>query len=189
MTHETDRNPAPYDAPVPRDDGHAGTPPPPYERRALPLKSPVLAIILSAIMPGLGQVYVGYYRHAFTYIAIFASVVALLSADTSEGLTPLLGIFLGFFYFYQVVDAGRKASLINQVLERGTTLEPGRDELPDRVGFTFGGGVLVVVGLLALGHNVFDMDLAWLEDWWPAGLVATGAWIILRGRGGRDETS
>lgn len=170
----------------PRTDERYQAPPPPpppsYSRRDLPLKSTAFTVVLSAIMPGLGQVYVGYYKHAFTYIVIFASVITLLASGDINGMEPLFGIFLGYFYFYQLIDAGRKASLYNQVLERGQAMDLDVGELPDAGGATFGGWVLMVVGIVALANTVFDVSVDWLEEWWPLGLVLAGGWLIYRSK-------
>ena len=42
--------------------------------------------------------------------------------------------------------------------------------------------VLIVVGSLLLMVTVFDFSLAWLEDWWPAGLIALGVYMIRQSR-------
>ncbi len=171
---------------VDRQQAYAPPPPPPHpqqayrDRRDLPLKSTVLAVVLSTIMPGLGQVYVGYYRHAFTYVIIFASVIAMLSSSAGGGLEPLLGVFIAFFYFYQLVDAGRKASLYNQVLLRGEAMDLSTEDLPEAGGSLFGGSMLIIVGLIALANTVFDISMAWLEDWWPLGLIIVGGWLVKR---------
>jgi hypothetical protein len=175
-------------APENQNQGYQAPPPvppapQPIDRRDLPLKSTVLTVVLSVLMPGLGQVYVGYYRHAFLYVAIFASTISILASDAGSGLEPLLGVFLGFFYFYQLIDAGRKASIYNQILLRGQSGELDMEELPTTGGSTFGGVALLIIGVLALSHNVLDYSMAWLEDWWPLALIIGGGWVIYKSRG------
>ena len=82
------------------------------------IKSPVIAGALSA-MPGLGQVYVGYYQRGFVHIFVVAGIIALLAADVLGPLIPLAGLFLGFFWLYNMIDAGRRAALYNQALSGG----------------------------------------------------------------------
>jgi len=173
-TEQPQQPPQGYQAPPPV--------PHPIDRRDLPLKSTTLAIILSVLVPGLGQVYVGYYRHAFLYIAIFASTITLLASEGGSGLEPLLGVFLGFFYFYQLIDAGRKSSMYNRILLSGQSGEIDSEELPGSGGSTFGGIALLVIGVLALSHNVLDYSMAWLEDWWPLALIVGGVWVIHKSR-------
>jgi len=177
MMQQTD--PRPQATPPPAAPPPA---PPPYaSRRDLPLKSPALAVFLS-LMPGLGQVYVGYYRQAFLTILVLGSTIALLVGGEVNGLEPLLSIFLAFFYFFQLIDAGRKASLYNQILERGEALDLNLDDLPESGGGLVFGVALLVVGVLALLHNLLDVSMAWIEDWWPVVLVGTGGWLVWRSR-------
>lgn len=175
---------------TPPDASNMPPPPPPppgpqpvYSRRDLPLKSTAFAVVLSAIIPGIGQAYVGYYRAAFTTIVVFASLVAVLASNAVRGLEPLFGIFIGFFYVYQIVDAGRRASLFNRVVETGRSAPLPEDfRMPEAGGSMFGGVSLLVIGGLALMNTVFDVDLDWLEDWWPLALIAVGIWLIYRAR-------
>ncbi len=166
--------------------GGAG-PVPPYEgqgeRWRLPRgggKSPTVAGILS-FMPGLGQIYVGYYTRGFLHIAIVAAVITLLASDGVRGMEPFFGLFLAFFWLYNVIDAARRASAYNRLMATGRGGEELPD-LPDELGSRTAGGILVALGVVLLGHTRFDFDLYWLEDWWPAGLILLGAYILRRGR-------
>ena len=81
-------------------------------------KSPVLAGLLS-LLPGGGQIYVGYYKLGFIHNFVFGATVAFLAAneDTLDALAPALGIFLAFFMVYNVVDASRRATFYNLALD------------------------------------------------------------------------
>lgn len=180
QTHDT-RQPA-----FTPDSPHAPPPPPVppvYSRRDLPLKSAPFAVVLSVFMPGLGYAYLGYFRQAVTTVVIFASLITALSSGAARGIEPLFGIFLAFFYFYQLVDSGRRASLYNQALEAGQAGGvPADFTLPDAGGMMFGGMVLLAIGVMALLNTVLDVDLEWLEDWWPVGLIIAGGWLVMRSR-------
>ncbi|MEE8246041.1 MAG: hypothetical protein V3S87_02130, partial [Alphaproteobacteria bacterium] len=107
-----------------------GTPAPPAQALAPAVndprrKKPFLASFLS-IMPGLGQVYVGYYKRGFINAIVVAVLVTLLASGDLDSLIPLVAIFLGFFWLYHLVDAGRRAALYNQALAGG-----GEIELPE----------------------------------------------------------
>ena len=159
-------------------DGYA-----PQERRNLYLDDPrrkreVLAVLLS-LMPGLGQVYVGYYRHGFAYVATVASLIALLSGGHMHRLEPALGMFLAFFWLYNLVDAYRRASLYNQALSGLRPMDLPEDQMnaPWRGSFA-GGTALVLIGLVAFANTMFGVSLEWLERWWPMAVVALGVWLI-----------
>ena len=141
------------------------------------LRSPVVATLLSAL-PGLGQVYLGYYQQGFVHILVVGSLIALLAHDVGE-LTPLLGIFLAFFWLYNMVDAGRRATFLNLTIHRVET-----PELPEgfgSIGFkgqVLGGVGLIAGGALALAHVRFGLSLAWVGKWWPVALVGLGIYLL-----------
>jgi hypothetical protein len=140
-------------------------------------KSTALAAILSA-MPGLGQVYVGYYQQGFINVLVVGSLIALLAAGIGS-LQPLAGIFLAFFWLYNIVDAYRRALLYNQTLAGlGPTELPDDVKAPGSQGSLLGGSLLIAFGLLALAHTKFGYPLDWVEDWWPAALVLIGAYLV-----------
>lgn len=150
-------------------------------------KSPALAGFLS-LMPGLGQIYLGYYQLGFVHMAIFAVTVTALSANIG-GIEPLLGIFLGFFCLYNIIDAVRRATLVNLAGAKGQSL----DELPDsflmpgRGGTLAGGVVLIVIGAMILLETKFDVSMEWLEDWWSVLIIAGGIWLVVKARREKRE--
>ena len=144
-------------------------------------KSPALATIMSA-MPGLGQIYVGYYQQGFTNILVVAGTITLLSNAGRFGmgpLEPLLGVFLAFYWLFNLVDAGRRATFYNQALAGlDKTALPEDMRLPSGGGSLAGGVVLVVLGLIIFSNTMFGFSLDWLSQWWPLALVAGGAYLI-----------
>jgi hypothetical protein len=145
-------------------------------------KSPTLAGFLS-LMPGLGQVYVGYYERGFAHAAIFAGTIGLLSAKI--GIEPMLGPALGFFLIYNIIDAARRASLYNQALD-GLSDMPLPDMAVHPIGGSIVGGVaLIALACLLLARTVWDVDMDWMEDWWPAGLLLLGLWLLAKALRGR----
>jgi hypothetical protein len=141
-------------------------------------KSPVLALVLS-LMPGVGQIYVGYYHQGFTNALVVASIIAVLSAQLVRGAEPLFGIFLGFFWLFNVVDAWRRATFYNNALAGiGPATLPEEFAVTAGRGTLAGGVALVLVGAIALSHTLFGVPLDWIEKWWPVALIGVGAWLI-----------
>lgn len=142
-------------------------------------KSPALATVLS-LMPGLGQIYIGYYEQGFVNILIVASLIALLHNGVGR-LEPLFGFFLAFYWLFNLVDAYRKASFYNQALAGlGPMQLPKESGITPGRGSVAGGVALIVLGALFLAHTRFGYSLAWLEDWWPVALLLLGAYLVSR---------
>ncbi|HOX27104.1 MAG TPA: hypothetical protein PLL30_15400 [Candidatus Krumholzibacteria bacterium] len=152
-------------------------------RRDLPYKIPFLAGFLSGVFPGVGQLYVGYYRHAITLALILAGIITVLAGGDVRGIEPLLGLGIGFTWVYAIIDAVRRAQAVNRALDGfGSEALPETIELPGTGGSMFGGVLLVILGLLLVAHTRFEFDLSWLEEWWPLGLVGLGIWLIWKAR-------
>ncbi|HEY3383594.1 MAG TPA: DUF5668 domain-containing protein [Vicinamibacterales bacterium] len=141
-------------------------------------KSPVLALVLS-LMPGLGQVYVGYYQQGFANALIIASLIALLASNRLHHMEPLFALFMSFYWLFNVVDAWRRAVFYNNALAGiGPATLP--DDFPLSMGRgSLGGGIaLIVVGAVMLSNTLFGVSLDWLEQWWPVAFIAVGAWLL-----------
>ncbi len=162
-------------------------------------KSPAFACILS-LMPGLGQVYVGYYTRGFIHAITVGSIIAILNASETPGvdgqaglespITPLLGIFLAFFWMYNVIDAGRRAALYNYALAGIGNVELPEDFTKSGIGGSIlGGVVLVAFGLVAISHTLFGVSLDWLRYWWPLAPLAFGAYLIAKAVADRRRKS
>jgi len=145
-------------------------------------KSPPLACILS-VVPGLGQVYVGYYGLGFVHAITVASLITLMASigPRNEQLIPLLVIFFIFFMLYNIVDAGRRAALYNQALAGvpGVAL-PHELSMPGPGGSIFAGVSLIFGGLIVLMHTKFGFSLEWVEQWWPLAPIIFGGYLLFR---------
>jgi hypothetical protein len=142
-------------------------------------KSPVLAALMSAI-PGLGQIYVGYYQQGFTNIIVIAGIISMLSYyGISHHIKPFLAVFMVFYWLYNLVDAYRRATFYNQALAGLGALElPEGEHLPGARGSLLGGALMLVVGGIALSHTLFDLPLDWIERWWPVALILMGVYLL-----------
>lgn len=147
-------------------------------------KSPFFAGVLS-LMPGLGQVYVGYYRRGFTNVLTAGTVLSILVwAGGDVPFVPLGIIFLIFFELYNIIDAARRASLYNLSLD-GIEQITLPDELSDSgisgiSGSYLGGAALLLFGLIALSNTLFGLSLEWLESWWPLMPLGFGGYLVYK---------
>jgi hypothetical protein len=150
-------------------------------------KNPAHAGILKA-MPGLGQIYVGYYPRGFVHIIVVACTITFLANMRSDAWAPLFGLFLAFFWLYNIVDAVRRATLYNQVLAGGDVPGlPADFRMPSLGGSILGGVLLMAAGFVLLLHTRFGMPLEFLEEWWP--LVPMGFGAYLLGRAIKDRSA
>jgi len=136
-------------------------------------KSPVLAALLS-LFPGLGQIYVGYYLMGFVHLAVVALLTALMSAGGASrpGMGPLLGMFLAFFWLFNVIDAARRASHYNR------HLSGDREEKPPTDSPLFGGIALLIIGLILTLEITLGVDLKFLDKTWPLAILAVSALLL-----------
>lgn len=186
MPHETQQEPVRQNPPEPaaptymrRDNLWQRKPVYPEDPR---LKSPVLATFLS-LVPGLGQVYVGYYYQGFINIIVVGTIISMLAGSRNGmwPLTPLLAFFLVFFWLFNLVDAARRAAFYNQALSGIANAElPKEFTLPSRHGSLAGGLLLILVGVIVATNTLFDYSLDWLRHWWPLGLIVVGAYLVFQ---------
>lgn len=145
-------------------------------------RSPFLASLLS-LGPGLGQVYCGYYQRGFAHALVVGTLITLMAGGYLGPLLPLAGVFLAFFWIYNVIDAGRRAMLINEALDGRTNLElPDDFQPPGLRGSVAGGTAIAVLGVVLLFHTLLDYSLDWVEEWWPAALIAFGLYLVYKAR-------
>jgi hypothetical protein len=143
--------------------------------------NPAVAGILGAIPLGLGAVYCGQYAKGLAHLGIFVLAIVGLSSDLPWQADMVIGIFLGFFWVYQILDAVRTAKAI----QAG---EPAPD--PFGLAQTFGTGervdttkvpataaILIGLGVLFLINTVFDFSL---HRFWPIILIVLGVWLFAR---------
>ena len=163
------------------------TPPTPTQGWAQPRvtdprrKQPLLACVLS-LMPGLGQVYVGYYQRGFVHAIVVATIITLLASNAVRGLEPMFGLFLAFFWLYNIIDAGRRAALYNYALDGIARMELPEDfAMPGMKGSIVGGIILVVLGSILLSNTLFNYSLRWLEDYWPLAPIFFGVYLVGKG--------
>jgi hypothetical protein len=126
-------------------------------------KSPAVALILSLLMPGLGQVYNGQFAKAFAFFMAFSGSIYLITE----------GHPLPFIIFSNMIDAYRSAALINL---RGTI--PALDE--DEVESPAWGISIAVMGVLLLLNNMGWLRLSALVPYWPLLLIAAGLLLLRR---------
>ena len=156
-------------------------------------RSPFLAAFLS-LVPGLGQIYVGYYNRGFVNPLVVGGIISLLVLSADEPgppfWFPLAIMFLVFFWLYNIIDAFRRAVMYNLALDGVENIQlPDDLSAPSLGGSLFGGIVLVLVGGSILLHTRFGLPIDFFEQWWPIAPIALGAYLIVRDRMDRQATA
>ena len=75
--------------------------------------NPGIAGILAGVFPiGVGAVYTGQYAKGLAHLVIMVLLILGVSSDLPWYVITVLGIAIGFFYVYQIIDAVRSAKAI-----------------------------------------------------------------------------
>ena len=159
--HEDSPQPAPSQ-PAPQ------LPPAPPQSFYKPPKSPGLALVLSLLLPGVGQIYNGQPAKAFVF---FFSLVASIYGAAEIDPFPF-AFLIPFVILYNLIDAWRSATIINAKAAGGAPPEEDDAESPAW------GASLVVLGGLLLLNNLGWIRLAALQRFWPALLIVAGGIFV-----------
>jgi LiaF transmembrane domain/B-box zinc finger len=144
--------------------------------------NPAVAGILAGFFPiGVGAVYTGQYAKGLAHLAIAVLMIVAQSSDVPGYMHLILGLAMGFFYVYQIIDSVRTAKAIQ-------TGEPAPD--PFGLAQMFGTGekfegtkvpvgaaLLIGLGVLFLINTVFDFSL---HRYWPLILIGLGVWLFAK---------
>jgi hypothetical protein len=153
-----------------------------FQRR--PYKSPAAAGILSGFFPGAGALYNGEYMKGVLFIIIFAGLVTMQTHGRGQ---PFLGILLGGFYFFQLIEAIQSAKNINRLAlqENGADKAPSASGAPAPAaakpassGSVFWGIVLMALGAIFLLANFEIIDYDRIFDFWPVIVIVIGLKMI-----------
>ena len=146
--------------------------------------NPAVAGILAGFFPfGVGAVYCSQYAKGLAHLVIMVLLIVGESSDVPWFMHTFLGIALGFFYFYQIIDAVRSA----KAMQMG---EPAPD--PFGLGQMFGTGekfegtkvpagaaVLIGLGVLFLLHTAgfFEVGMGLFVS---LILIFLGVWLFAK---------
>ena len=146
--------------------------------------NPAVAGILAGFFPiGVGAVYTGQYAKGLSHLVIMVLLILGVSSALPWYVIMVLGIAIGFFYIYQIIDSVRSAKAI----QLG---EPAPD--PFGLAQTFGAGekfegtkvpvgaaILIGLGVLFLLHTAGLFEFG-LDRFWPLILIFLGVWLFAK---------
>lgn len=135
-------------------------------------RSPWIAAFL-AVFPGLGSIYNGSYARG---VAFFLTVLGLIHMANRGD--EIWGFGVAFVWLFNVIDAYREARLIRAGL--ADDLGAGRLRPDTSVAEGLGlGAVLFLIGLLSFLDLTLDIDIDWIFELWPLGLMVAGGWFVV----------
>jgi len=161
--------------------------------------NPTVAGILGAVPLGLGAVYCGQYVKGLVHLGIFVLAIIAESSDIPWYAHAALGLFLAFFWVYQIMDAVRTARAIQAgdpapdpfglVSMFGGSTSSGPGANPSGLGaggpiphgeptkVPVAAAVLIGLGLLFLVTSTFNFSL---HRYWPLILIVLGVYVFAK---------
>ena len=146
--------------------------------------NPAVAGILAGFFPfGVGAVYSSQYAKGLAHLIVMVLLIVGVSSDVPWYMHTILGLGIGFFYIYQIIDAVRSAKAIQ-------VGEPVPD--PFALAATFGAGekfegtkvpagaaILIGLGILFLLHTagLFEVGMGVLIS---LTLILLGVWLFAK---------
>ena len=137
--------------------------------------SPIIATLLSAIIPGLGAAYNGQTTKALVYFAVFVGLFQMAVLSGGTALTPMFVFgFIGM-WFFSALDAWRTA----QMIRSGVTPDTAEDILVSRFSGNpkLWGIVLAVLGGAFLLQRVFGLGYVF-RALIPVFLIGLGIYLL-----------
>ena len=165
-------------------------------------KNPGLAGFLSALVPGLGFLYLGLFHLALAVGATIAALIVLLvHLGTHNDTAPLIilsSLTLGGFYLFQIFYTAHKGREMNMNLPQSVSGEPPRDtglnpqeeaHAPSTTAGPGGAIWLLVTGILLQLYVLDILCIDQIMNFWPLVLVAVGIKLILKHQGSQGGRS
>jgi hypothetical protein len=141
------------------------------------------------MLPGLGNIYNGLYLRGLGFAVLCVGLFAYAVSNPGPDLALIIPALV-FFWFFNIVDAYRQATLINYgyvstaVTGDGLTVEQ-RD-----TGALALGVAVFLLGFYGLLRHLFPrLDLSVVLDYWYLLFLAFGAWLIFQAVRDRRESA
>lgn len=146
--------------------------------------NPAVAGILAGFFPfGVGAVYCSQYAKGLAHLVIMILLIIGESSDVPWYLHMMLGIGIGFFYVYQIIDAVRTANAIQMGQPApdpfGLAQTFGTGEKFDGTKVPAGAAILIGLGVLFLLHTagLFEIGMGLFIS---LILIFLGVWLFAR---------
>jgi len=130
-----------------------------------------------------GAVYAGQYAKGLSHLVIMVLLILGVSSNLPWFVITVLGILIGFFYIYQIIDSVRTAKAI-QLGEPapdpfGLAQAFGAGERFEGTKVPAGAAILIGLGVLFLLHTAGIFEFG-LDRFWPLILIFLGVWLFAK---------
>ena len=142
--------------------------------------NPTAAFVLGLI-PGVGAIYNAEYFKAAVHVLIFGTLITIADMPRSG---PMWGLLIAAFVCYMPFEAyytAKKYKLRREGIELETPFDRFNEQLenfPNKE--IWGGGALIVIGILLLLDNFDFIQMYRVVRLWPVILIALGLWLLKR---------
>jgi hypothetical protein len=146
--------------------------------------NPAVAGILAGFFPiGVGAVYTGQYAKGLSHLVIMVLLILGVSSALPWYVIMVLGIAIGFFYIYQIIDSVRTAKAIQMGEPApdpfGLAQAFGAGEKFEGTKVPAGAAILIGLGVLFLLHTAGLFEFG-LDRFWPLILIFLGVWLFAK---------
>jgi hypothetical protein len=146
--------------------------------------NPAVAGILAGFFPiGVGAVYTGRYAKGLSHLVIAVLMIIGVSSDLPWYVLTVIGISMGFFYVYQIIDSVRTAKAIQMGQPPpdpfGLAQTFGMGDRIDTTKVPAGAVVLIGLGVIFLVYSLGDFRFG-LHRFWPLILIFLGVWLFAK---------
>ena len=146
--------------------------------------NPAVAGMLAGFFPfGVGAVYCSQYAKGLAHLVIMLLLIIGVSSDVPWYMHTILGIGIGFFYVYQIIDAVRSAKAIQEGQPApdpfGLAAAFGAGEKMEGTKVPAGAAILIGLGILFLLHTagLFEVGMGVLVS---LTLILLGVWLFAK---------
>lgn len=146
--------------------------------------NPAVAGMLAGFFPfGVGAVYCSQYAKGLAHLVIMLLLIIGVSSEVPWYMHTILGIGIGFFYVYQIIDAVRSAKAIQEGQPApdpfGLAAAFGAGERVEGTKVPAGAAVLIGLGILFLLHTagLFEVGMGVLVS---LTLILLGVWLFAK---------
>lgn len=138
-------------------------------------KSPLGAVVLSALCPGFGLFYLGNYIKGMVHLLIFVALVVLASHSVGTEI-PIFVLMCIAFYIYQLLDCLEETKKINQetTMEQANVEKTGSKQNIS----LFAAIVILVLGILFQMAKLEIITFQQILRLWPLVLIGLGGKYI-----------